>query len=283
MQRWFCLFALLWAAPAWAEATFLGSYEWRVENPRFGGFSAIEVTADGAGFIALSDRGAFANGTFERENGRIVGIELDAIRPLFIGNRVPLRGEDGDSEGLAIGDDGVIHVSFESIHGLRTFAGVDQPASDLITSTAFTDLQLNSSLEALAIGRDGALYTMPERSGLATRPFPVFRFKDGIWDQPFKLPRRGAFLLSGADIGPDGMLYVLERDFVGIGFRSRIRRFDLLGQSEELILETGVRTHDNLEGISVWQDDGGLRMTLISDDNFRRLQRTEFVEYRLTD
>ncbi len=267
----------------WAEAILIGSYEWRVEHPRFGGFSGVEVTADGAGFIALSDRGSFANGTFERENGRIVGIELDAIRPLFIGNRVPLRGKQSDSEGLAIGDDGVIHVSFESIHGLRVFAGVDQPASDLITSPAFDNLQLNSSLEALAIGPDGALYTMPERSGLATRPFPVYRLKDGMWDQPFALPRSGAFLISGADIGPDGLLYVLERDFVGIGFRSRIRRFDLQGQNEELVLETRVRTHDNLEGISVWRDDQGLRMTLISDDNFRSFQRTEFAEYRLTD
>ena len=48
-------------------------------------------------------------------------------------------------------------------------------------------------------------------------------------------------------------------------------------------METRLRAHDNLEGISVWQDEQGLRMTLISDDNFRAFQRTEIVEYRLTD
>ncbi len=79
----------------------------------------------------------------------------------------------------------------------------------------------------------------------------------------------GPFLIVGADIGPDGRLYMLERDFAGIGFRSRIRRFDLDGGNEETMLETGLRTHDNLEGISVWQDAQGLRLTLISDDNFR--------------
>ncbi|MDA1155104.1 MAG: esterase-like activity of phytase family protein, partial [Proteobacteria bacterium] len=57
----------------------------------------------------------------------------------------------------------------------------------------------------------------------------------------------------------------------------------LTGGSEEVLLETRLRTHDNLEGISVWQDEQGLRMTLISDDNYRALQRTEIVEYRLTD
>ena len=76
---------------------------------------------------------------------------------------------------------------------------------------------------------------------------------------------------------------MLERDFLGIGFRSRVRRFDLTGGNEQVLLETRLRAHDNLEGISVWQDEQGLRMTLISDDNFRAFQRTEIVEYRLTD
>jgi hypothetical protein len=68
-----------------------------------------------------------------------------------------------------------------------------------------------------------------------------------------------------------------------VGFRNRVRRFALDGTGEEVVLETRVLTYDNLEGISVWQDVQGLRMTLISDDNFRSFQRTEIVEYRLTD
>jgi hypothetical protein len=124
---------------------------------------------------------------------------------------------------------------------------------------------------------------MPERSGLAMRSFPVYRLLNGIWDQPFEITRSGPSLLSGADIGPEGRLYVLERDFIGAGFRNRVRRFALDGTGEEVVLETRVLTYDNLEGISVWQDVQGLRMTLISDDNFRSFQRTEIVEYRLTD
>jgi hypothetical protein len=124
---------------------------------------------------------------------------------------------------------------------------------------------------------------MPERSGLAMRSFPVYRLLNGIWDQPFEITRSGPYPLSGADIGPEGRLYVLERDFIGVGFRNRVRRFALDGTGEEVVLETRVLTYDNLEGISVWQDVQGLRMTLISDDNFRSFQRTEIVEYRLTD
>lgn len=283
MLRFLCVIALFRALPTYADAIYLGSYEWASPDPRFGGFSAIEITPDGAGFVALSDRGSFARGTIIRDADDISEVRLDAIHPLIAPAGGPLAHALRDSEGLATDSEGRIFVSFEWTHGIRWFADIDQPGSELMTAPAFADMQTNSSLEALAIGPDGALYTMPERSGRATRPFPVYRFRDGIWDQPFDIPRQGPYLLSGADIGPDGRLYILERDFIGIGFRSRIRRFALDGSGEELILETGLRTHDNLEGISIWQDQNGLRMTLISDDNFRAFQRTEIVEYRLTD
>lgn len=283
MLRFLCLLALLRAVPVYAEAIYLGSYDWRINDPQFGGFSAIEVSADGMHFVALTDRSSIARGTFIRDGELIIGVELSAFRRLLGPTRAPLADAFSDSEGLAIGPDGTLYVSFEGDDGIRSFADLDRPGSDLISTPAFAEFQPNSALEALAIGPDGALYTMPERSGLATRPFPVFHLQDGVWDQPFALARSGAFLIAGADIGPDGKLYVLERDFAGVGFRSRVRRFDLDGSNGETVLLTGLRTHDNLEGISVWQDAQGLRMTLISDDNFRMFQRTEIVEYRLTD
>lgn len=283
MFRFLCLLALLRALPAYAEVTYLGSYDWRVSDRLFGGFSAIEVTTDGMEFVALTDRGSIARGTFIRDGDTITGIALGALRRLLGPTRAPLADDLNDSEGLAIGPDGMLYVSFEGEDGVRSFADVDRPGSELMAARDFNAFQPNSGLEALAIGPDGALYTLPERSGLATRPFPVFRLKGGVWDQPFEITRAGAFLPVGADVGPDSRLYVLERDFTGIGFRSRIRRFDLDGRNEETILETGLRTHDNLEGISVWQDAQGLRITLISDDNFRMFQRTEIVEYRLTE
>lgn len=275
-------FAWLFAVPAAAQVTLIGSYTWENNDPLFGGFSAIEVRDNGNSFIALSDRGSFAQGQFERSGGRITSVTLGGLSPLLgpNGNRLPR--EFSDSEGIAVDQDGAIYVSFEWQHGLRRFARVDAPAGPLLTTDAFDDLQTNSSLEALAIDAHGTLYAIPERSGIATRPYPVFRLKDGIWDQPFNIPRTGPYLVAGADIGPDGRLYILERDFVGIGFRTRVRRFDLEGEQGETLVETSILTHDNLEGISVWRDAMGLRMTLISDDNFRRFQRTEIVEFRLT-
>lgn len=258
-----------------AETAYVGTYIWTSDDPRFGGLSGIEVSADGRRLTAISDRDAFVTSQIIRTDGIITDIASPQITPMTD------TGDQLDSEGLAITEDGQIFVSFEGQHGVRRFDSIGGASVALPTAPAFASFQTNASLEALAVGNDGTLYTMPERSGRATRPFPVYRLRGNNWDQPFDIPRRGAFLISGADIGPDGKLYILERDFTGLGFRSRVRRFDLDGGQEETLIETGILTHDNLEGISVWTDGTDLRITLVSDDNFRMFQRTEIVEYRI--
>ena len=269
------LAAVCWGTAAAAEATWVSSYHWTVDNPSFGGLSGIEVSDDGRTFIAVSDRSSFVTGSLVRKEGIVVAVEDYVITP------ISGTGDQQDSEGIATTQGGTVFVSFEGVHGIRQFDSLGGASTAMPAAAAFTDMQGNSSLEALAIGPDNSIYTIPERSGRSDRPFPVYRLKEGIWDQPFDIPRRGTFLVVGADIGPDGRFYVLERDFTGIGFRSRVRRFGMNGDAEETLLETRSLTHDNLEGISIWDDGSALRITMISDDNFRIFQRTEIVEYRI--
>lgn len=260
---------------AQATATYLGTFVWDDPAPDFGGLSAIDLAADGLTFVTLGDRGMLYSGTLIRDDrGIVTGIAGQGRGPLPAG---------GDSEGIDLAPDGSLVVSFEGPARLARFAGAEATPDPLPRHPDFAGMQPNASLEAVAVGPDGAVWTIPERSGRATRPFPVYRLRDGVWDIPFAIPRSGAFLVAGADIGPDGRLYVLERDFTGIGFRSRVRRFDLTGGGEVTLLQTANATHDNLEGIAVWEDAEGLRMTLISDDNLRWFQQTQIVDYRLPD
>ena len=175
-------------------------------------------------------------------------------------------------------------MSFEAFHRVWTYTSTKGEAAWLPRHPDFRTLQNNSALEALAIDAAGVLYAIPERSGKLDRPFPVYRYQNGQWDRKLSLPRHGQHLVVGADFGPDGKLYLLERHYAKLqGFSTRIRRFTLTAQGfdqGETLLETPVGRHDNLEGISVWQDtQGNTRVTLISDDNFRWFQRTEIVEY----
>lgn len=276
-----------WACFAQAQTLELVSARgWTEPVDGFGGFSSIEVSDNGSSFLATTDKGLFAEGVFVRRDGRITGIDNVRFRPILGTEGEILPGYLTDAEGLAVHEGRDIYVSFEGAHLVRRYRDLDGASEILPRPKAFARMQPNSSLEALAVRKDGALFTIPERSGLLDRPFPVWRFKDGKWDDRLKLSRSGGFLIVGADFGPDGRLYILERYFNGVsGFATRVRSFEVhrsnLGD-EKVLLTTTTGTHDNLEGISVWRNDAGnIRVTMISDDNFKFFQKTEFVEYRL--
>lgn len=279
------LVAALMSTPLMADPVGIGrevsQYIWAGDGAKFGGFSALEMDADGAGFTAISDHGAWLRGQITRgSGGQIMRIETEGVHDL--------HPRAGDSEGLAVAADGRYYVSFEGRHQVFAYDDLSGQAKALPAHKDFAGMIKNASLEALAIGPDGALYTLPERSGHKARPFPIYRFKNGAWSQPFDLPRVDEFQPVGADFGPDGKLYLLERRFSLIrGFTNRVRRFTVTEgdlQDAEMVFESQVGTYHNLEGISVWRtDSGNIWLTMIADDNFNFFQATEIVEYEIAE
>jgi hypothetical protein len=276
------------AVPEMPAARYLGTTAWESEAAGFGSFSGLVVFDRGRRFVAIGDKGAVVEGRLTRGgDSRITGVAAAPLKRLLALGGAPLGRYQIDAEGLARGPDGAFYISFEAEHRIWRYQRPDGPAEALPAHPDFAGLQNNSGLEALAIDRAGALYTLPERSGRKTRPFPVYRYRNGEWDIAFRIPRHGEFLPVGADIGPDGRFYLLERHFNFFGFSTRVRRFEFTGaglSGEETLIQTGTGRHDNLEGISVWRDaEGALRLTMISDDNNSPLQRTEFVEYQVAE
>ncbi|SDE13117.1 esterase-like activity of phytase family protein [Ruegeria marina] len=269
------------------KAEHLDSFTWHRVEPWFGGFSAIELAPDGLSMTVLSDRATILTSRIERDTDRITAITPDQVQKLRSSRNKVLEGRVGDSEGLAIAPDGSVYISFEGVARVARYRSLDAPAEVLSRPRAFDQLARNGAFEALAMDARGRLYTMPEISRAADGSIPVYRWDGRAWDTAFHLEQVGGFLPVAADFGPDGRLYVLERDTGTIGFRSRLRRWTLTGRGvteEETLFQSRTGKHDNLEGLSVWRDtQGQLRATMISDDNFRFLQRTEIVEYRLPD
>lgn len=276
------------AAAEAPQAALVGRYALTEDVDYLGGLSGLEFDADGASFTALSDSAALVFGRVRRDRtGAIAGITLD-------GPPVRLRDEAGrlldaprdDSEGLLYAGGGRFVISFERIARVTIYAASGRVIRTLpIPQAHFPALMSNAGLEALAVGPDGAVYAIPEGDAAGSASFPVFRFADGTWSVAFTLPGERTFRPVGADIGPDGRLYVLERDFWPlIGFRTRLRRVALDGSAEEVLLETQAGRHGNLEGLSVWRDRAGrLRATLVSDNNFLPFAATEFADYALPD
>ncbi|WP_406871087.1 esterase-like activity of phytase family protein [Thioclava sp. 'Guangxiensis'] len=290
----FTMIALCFGLQAMAQATgpaeFLQSYLWHVDHPQFGGFSGLELSDDGNDLVTLSDRTSLWRAHITRDaQGRITAV-APTENPITLHDYRDreMTVSRGDSEGLALAPDGGVYVSFEGdLPRVDHYAKGSSRAGKLPRAVEFKNMQANASLEALAVDQSGALYTLPERSGRSGLAFPVFELKNNRWSRPFSIPREGEWQAVGADFGPDGRLYLLERDFWGLlGFLTRVQVFDVKNgklSGGEVLLQTTAGHHDNLEGLSVWRDAAGyIRLTMISDDNFRKiLQRTEIVEYRL--
>ncbi|WP_170329716.1 esterase-like activity of phytase family protein [Ruegeria arenilitoris] len=285
------LIAILLAGSAWAvevkTATQLSSFAWRHKAEWFGGYSAVHIFDGGRRMIALSDRATLVTAQIDRNGDQIEGVEISGHWPVLSSKGRLMSGRAGDSEGIAVAPDGSFFISFEGVHRIAYYPAPGTNAQVLPIPRDFKALASNGSFEGLAIDNAGRLYTLTEESRTRTGQIPVYRWDGQRWSLPFVLQPRGKFLPVAADFGPDGRLYVLERAVSLIGFRSRLRRWQIEGDmpvAEETLFETGTGAHDNLEGLSVWRDDQGrLRATMISDDNFLALQRTELVEYLLPD
>lgn len=207
----------------------------------------------------------------------------------------PLTGQDGapfdkaggDAEGLAE-QDGQVWISFERDH--RVMALEDGlRMGEIVQPRGFETLGSNAGLEALVALPGGAMMAVAEAAGAAGHP--VF-----VWDQAgmtqTTLPMAEPFSVTGADVGPEGRLYVLLRHYSPLtGVSIRVDRFALgddglpIGGSRQVLatFDSGSGI-DNMEGISLWKDgEGHTRLTLISDDNFNFVQRTLLMDFELVE
>jgi hypothetical protein len=265
----------------------VGALAVRGDHRWFGGLSGLAIGADGEDFVAVGDRGALIAGRILRAGGALAGLADVTISPLRDPDGVARGFGDDDAEGLARAPDGALLISFEGdAPRIWRYAAGDAAARPVALPPALRRLQRNSGLEALAAGPDGAIYAIPEPSGDLALPFPFWRrAPDGAGWEAGAWPRTPPFLVTGADVGPDGRLYVVERSFTWLGgFSWRLLRADLadwpdLRPDALLTVRGGV---DNVESVSLWRDAGGsLRAALLTDDNFSPLQRTVLIELAL--
>lgn len=278
-------FGLLPLASHAEELAHVGTYFWDTEL--IVGLSGLEVSPDGNSFTAIGDRGYWLTGTIDRLGEIISGINIEALKPILGDNGYPVAarrvGDWSDAEGLAIAPDGTVWVSFERwAHVARYPEGLDGSAVWTKDHPTFYDHADNWQLEAVALAPDGSLYAFSERP--LQSGFPIYRLIGNAWTIDGYLPERDLFAIVGADFDENGDLYILERKLiVGIWWQSRIRRVRLDGTEDTTLWTSERGSFDNLEGIAVWRDDEGLRLTLVSDNNAILGKPAEFVEFRLTE
>ena len=258
-----------------------GTVQLQADHPKFGGFSGLLV--DSGHLIAVSDFGWWLLADLDdREDG------LYPARAGF----APMRDSAGDvldrggrdAESLTIRD-GSLVVGFERDHRIA-FHIQDGKLGDDFYHRTFENLSFNKGLEGLATTPDGWLIAISEKQERRGHPVFIVRYSgevDRMW-----LPSDSHHSVTGADVGPDGRLYVLKRNFsLMVGLSIRIERYDLdedgfpLPATRKVMARMeSINGIDNMEGISAWSDEKGqTRLTLISDDNYNAFQRTLLMDF----
>jgi hypothetical protein len=275
------------ALPASAdELAFVGRAEWGVDAAN--GVSGLEMPADGMSFAAVSDRGWYLTGTVTRADGAITSVTVDRITAILGHDGLPVTarrvGDWSDAEGLAILPDGTTFITFERWPHVSRFADPTTTPVNTRDHPSFYDYADNRQLEAVAVSPDGEVYAFPEQTGPARDGFAVYRLAGNEWEITGEITALDGFGLVGADYDDLGRLYLLERRLLlGLWWQNRIRRFDRPEGPGEVFWTSAPGEFDNLEGIALWRDAGGLRITMVSDNNLDRDEPTSFVEFRLTE
>jgi hypothetical protein len=264
------------------------------DDARFGGLSALLLSEDGTRLTAVTDQGHWVTARLIAGAGgaprALAEAEIGALHGP--GNR-QLRGKrDIDSESLTRLADGALVVGFERDHRLWRYpAGANPLAGQpeaIPVPAQLAALRGNNGIEALATLADGALLAIAEgRTEEATSP--AFLWRGGAWSE-LVYPRVAGFRPTGATTLPGGDLLVIERSFNlfdGVAIRlqriaaARIRPGATLSGTTLAVLRRPL-TLDNMEGVAARRGAAGETLLyLISDDNFRPLQRTLLLVFAL--
>ncbi|MEE3102086.1 MAG: esterase-like activity of phytase family protein [Pseudomonadota bacterium] len=307
-------------APGWAVALtmrgearlrLIGVVDLGAPAAGFGGFSGLEVSADGARLVALSDRGMWLEAGIARAGGPdrpATGLTGARLLPLLA------PGPEGaarrpapvwrDAEGLAIADPDLSppwFASFEQVHRVDRFAGPAVAAEPFAAFDAplagVAPPEGNKGFEALAVAPDGRLLAIREAWDAAEEEARWIA-PDGAQSRATQsraaqsratLPRDADAPAVGADFAPDGALWLLRRRFEPLGgFAFSVWRHAPDGEGfaagERMLDLPFGDAVDNAEGLAVWfTPDGRTRILLISDDNFLPLQRTLLYEFELEE
>ena len=280
----------------------IGKLVWRggiamtADSANFGGWSDLDISADGRTLTSISDLGSWFTATIEYDSqGNLDRLSHGRIGPLRGLDGKPLADKvDADAEGMAHLADGSWLVSFERRHRLWRYPTLDGTPLPLNLPDTFDRQPANGGVEALTALPDGRIVALSEEYSTA----PGFLVgwigqpaADGRYDwQTFQYARIPDFNPTALAPLPDGGFVLLERAFdVVRGVRIRVMRVEAADlragatvKPRELARLVAPMAVDNLEGISATRGPRGETLLwMISDDNFNPLQRNILLLFEL--
>lgn len=255
--------------------------------PQFGGVSGIDVASDGR-FVAVTDAGDLIRGRLRLDQaGRLRGVDEASLQRLTDEQGRPYqKKKDGDAEDVTLLPDGGFAVSFEQDHRVLVYAPDGRVRR--LNLPAGLKMPDNSGLEALAYWTDPATGQAGLIMGLERGDAFSCNPEGGDCRQILERGRDNpkGFRLTGLDALPDGRLVALYRAFsLWNGLRAVVAEVRPGDERpvRPLVRLAGALAVDNMEGIAALPGPaGGVRVYVVSDDNFNMLQRTLLLAFDWT-
>jgi hypothetical protein len=274
---------------------YRGGYSLTANDPRFGGWSDLDISDDGTRLTSISDRGFWFDASLEHDAqggmAQLTDARLGCLLNLS-GYRQP--GIRGDAEGLSRSPEGGFLVSYERRHRIWYYPPAEPPFSIVPKAVPMpaeaAKMPENGGIETLVRLPGGRILAISEEL-LTEDGANIGWLGDGrSWSQVSYVAGPD-FKPTGAARLPDGDIVVLERRFSRMtvpGTRivrvpgSAIQPGARL-QGEELAHIQPPLTFDNFEGITARVGPHGeVLIYVISDDNYFFLQRTLLLVFEVS-
>ncbi len=277
-----------WSAESVGRLRYRGGLHLTSPDKRFGGLSGLVVSADGTAFTAVSDGGAWTRGTLTYDtDGSLSGITEVTIEPIRGADGNALTGRRGDAESLASGPQGGHVVAFERDPKLLIYRhGEDRPKV-LPSPDGIERAPPNTGMEAVTRLSNGELLVITEYDEQPGR-FVGWIGGSGGWSRVTYLSDQG-YKPTGATTLPNGDVLFVERRFPLLSIRVTMAAAAALTSGAEIEADVlarleGSKSFDNMEGIDTRSGlHGETLIYLVSDDNFRRYQRTLLMMFELQE
>ena len=298
-------FDLLGVQTKFGPLEWRGGLELRSTDKRFGGLSSLALSADGERLLAVGDTGNWFRANLTYKDSRLAGLTDPELAPLLDKSGKPFKGKSwSDAEALSAWQPGKLDskviVGFETrtragVYDLGKF-GLKARMEPLSIPRDIPKARINSELEAIGRFASGPLkgrfIAVSEQNFDANGNIRAWIF-GGKNPFAFSIKRNTDYVITDIAI-LDASIVTVERSFgTSVLPGAAIRQFpiDAIKSGETIeprVLFEGrapFYTIDNMEGIAVSKsEDGETRLTLISDDNFRRdVQRTLLLQFALPE
>lgn len=271
---------------------YLGGLVLRSRNAAFGGVSALRA-GPGGRLLGVTDTGAWVTFGVVERGDRLVGVTDGVLAPLRDETGRTTRSKsDFDAEGLEWNPaTGEALVSLEQDHRVLSYGGIDPARPESLDRAAIrvernaatANWPSNGGGEAIAVLSGGDRLIFEENDQDAPAPYDLLRIGAGGTRVLRYTPPPGYRPTDAVEVAP-GLLLVLNRRFTLMeGMATVVTLVPLADamRGEEIARLVPPLTIDNMEGMALVRDRGRTFIYLISDDNFKAVQRTLLLKFEV--